>query len=257
MDLTLIAAPLAGGLLILVSHVSLGRQVIKRGIVFIDLAIAQLAGLGVLLAATLNLSGWLATALAAAVSLLGAALVATLSHVWPARREALIGLVYVGAAAFGMVWVSADPHGAQRLAGLLAGDVLWVDWPQLLPLAVLTAVLVPVGGLRAQALERSWVFYPVFALLVSLSVPLAGVYLVFASLIAPVLAVPGERLWPAFVLGSVGYLVGLLLSLWADWPSGPCVVLMLLMTGSFSAVYPIGSCRTHSRSKKEKSYDVQ
>lgn len=235
-ELSLIAAPLAAGLLILASHIPLGQQVLRRGIVFIDLAIAQLAGLGVLLAASLHLTGWLAYVLAAGVSLLGTALVAVLSQAWPMRREALIGLVYVGSAALGMVWVSADPHGAQRLAGLMSGDVLWVDWPQLLPLAVLTAVLTALlaltGCLHTDRLARSWVFYPVFALLVSLTVPLAGIYLVFASLIMPVLAMDGARRQHAFLLGGGGYLAGLLLSLWADWPSGPCVVLMLLLAGS-------------------------
>ena len=151
-ELSLIAAPLAAGVLILASHIPLGQQVLRRGIVFIDLAIAQIAGLGVLLAASLHLTGWQAYVLAAGVSLLGTALVAMLSQAWPMRREALIGLVYVGSAALGMVWVSADPHGAQRLAGLLSGDVLWVDWPQLLPLAVLTALLALTGCLHTDRL---------------------------------------------------------------------------------------------------------
>lgn len=242
-DLALIVTPLLGGLLILASHVPLGRQVLQRGIVFIDLAIAQIAGLGVLLAASLHWSGWQATLLAAVVSLLGAALVAGLSQARPARREALIGLVYVGAAALGALWVSADPHGAQRLSGLLSGDVLWVDGSRLIPLAALTALLMAAGCLRARWLARSWVFYPVFAVLVSLSVPLAGIYLVFASLIVPALALSGERLWPAFLLGGCAYLAGLLLSLWADWPSGPCVVLMMIVAGLLGGLSGRFFCR--------------
>ena len=74
------------------------------------------------------------------IGTLGAALVAWLGRAWPERQEALIGLLYVGAASLAVLLVSADPHGAQTLHGLLSGDVLWASWPRLLPLALATAV---------------------------------------------------------------------------------------------------------------------
>lgn len=141
-ELALLLPPLAAGLLALASHVPLGRQVLRRGIVFIDLAIAQVAGLGVLAGQHLlhDAPGALLPVAAAVAALLGAALVAWLGRAWPERQEALIGLLYVGAASLAVLLVSADPHGAQKLHALLSGDVLWASWPRLLPLALATVV---------------------------------------------------------------------------------------------------------------------
>lgn len=224
-------APLVCGLLVLISHVALGRQVLQRGIVFIDLAVAQLAGLGVLLAAGRFAADWANSLAGSALALLGAGGVAWLSQCWPARREALIGLVYIGAAALAVLLLAADPHGHQRLSGLLAGDVLWVSWSAMLPLAVLSSLFLLCLAWRPQRLAQASFFYTSFALLVSQSVALLGVYLVFASLIVPALAWrrPGWRgFCPAFLLGAAGYLAGLLLSWWQDWPSGACIVLSLI-----------------------------
>ncbi|MBU6191382.1 MAG: metal ABC transporter permease, partial [Betaproteobacteria bacterium] len=121
-----LAPPFIAGILALLTHVPLGEQVLRRGIVFIDLAIAQIAALGVLATSgwtTDTSPSWWAGTLAA---LAGALLVASLARRWPEQREALIGLVYVGGAAAAILWMSADPHGAQKLRALLAGDILWV-----------------------------------------------------------------------------------------------------------------------------------
>ena len=189
-ELALLLPPLAAGLLALASHVPLGRQVLRRGIVFIDLAIAQVAGLGVLAGPHLlhDAPGALLPVAAAVAALLGAALVAWLGRAWPERQEALIGLLYVGAASLAVLLVSADPHGAQKLHALLSGDVLWASWPRLLPRALATAVFLLALAWRPALLASGWAFYGSFALLVSLSLPLLGLYLVFTTLIVPALA---------------------------------------------------------------------
>ena len=194
-ELALLLPPLAAGLLALASHVPLGRQVLRRGIVFIDLAIAQVAGLGVLAGQHLlhDAPGALLPVAAAVAALLGAALVAWLGRAWPERQEALIGLLYVGAASLAVLLVSADPHGAQKLHGLLSGDVLWASWPRLLPLALATAVFLLALGWRPALLASGWAFYGSFALLVSLSLPPLGLYLVFTTLIVPALV--AQRWW--------------------------------------------------------------
>ena len=94
-ELALLLPPLAAGLLALASHVPLGRQVLRRGIVFIDLAIAQVAGLGVLAGQHLlhDAPGALLPVAAAVAALLGAALVAWLGRAWPERPAALLGLL--------------------------------------------------------------------------------------------------------------------------------------------------------------------
>ena len=237
---SVLAGPIAAGLLALLTHVPLGEQVLRRGIVFIDLAIAQIAALGVLAAgsggAADSSTAWWAGSLAA---LAGALLVAWLARRWPDQREAMIGLVYVGGAAAAMLWISADPHGAQKLRALLAGDILWVRIESLWPLAVGSALFALMSYLRPAALDRDAVFYPTFALLVSLSVPILGLYLVFAALIAPALGAsslrraghPSARR-AAYAVGVVGLLAGLAGSFWLDYPSGPGVVLALIATAT-------------------------
>lgn len=234
-----LAAPFMAGLLVLLSHVPLGEQVLRRGIVFIDLAIAQIAALGVLVAAGWgNGSFWVGTAAALA----GAALVAWLARTWPEQREALIGLVYVGGAAAAVLWVSTDPHGAQRLRALLAGDILWVGTNSLWLLAAGTAPFAALRLRRGAALNRDAVFYPTFAILVSLSVPVLGLYLVFAVLIAPTLGAsrlrqaghPRAR-WAAYAIGVIGLLTGLAGSYLLDTPSGPAIVLALIATAAVSS----------------------
>ena len=176
---------------------------------------------------------------AAVAALPGAALVAWLGRAWPERQEALIGLLYVGAASLAVLLVSADPHGAQKLHALLSGDVLWASWPRLLPLALATVVFLLALAWRPALLASGWAFYGSFALLVSLSLPLLGLYLVFTTLIVPALV---AQRWPraparaAFAVGLAGYVLGLLLSWHGDWPSGPAVVLALIGCGAAAIV---------------------
>lgn len=245
--------PLVAGLLALATHVPLGRQVLRRGIVFIDLAIAQVAGLGVLLAEWWLHGGqthhghhhdhpaWQLPLAAALAALAGSAIVAALGRLWPQRQEALIGLLYVGAASAAVLLVSADAHGMEKLSTLLAGDVLWATWDSLPPLALATAVwLALVWALRRW--RPAWLasgagFYAGFGVLVSLSLPLLGLYLVFATLIVPALVAERRTHWPkawSFAVGAGGYALGLMLSWRLDWPSGPSIVLALIALGTLA-----------------------
>lgn len=238
-DLPLLLTPLLAGALVLLSHVPLGEQVLRRGIVFSDLAIAQVAALGALVTATLAhdlpAAGWVGSGLAA---LAGSGLVAAVCRRWPERREALIGLVYVSAAALAVLWVSADPHGAHKLKATLSGDVLWVTWADLAPLAVATALFLALSAWRPRFWQQGRAFYPCFAVFVSLSVPLLGLYLVFSSLVVPALAAAavGWGRLGALAIGVTGYVLGLAVSLWVDLPSGACVVVALVATGSAVAL---------------------
>ena len=223
------------GMLVLATHVPLGRLVLERGIVFIDLAIAQVAGLGVVAA---DFAGWEPTGWSVQVSAAAAALAAAAFLVWTERRfptvqEAIIGVVFVVAASAEILLLSFHPHGAEQLKDLLVGQILWVTPAELIPVAVLYAGLLAViflGGIR----ERRVMFYAVFALAVTASVQLVGIYLVFASLILPALA--ARRLSLAYAVGVVGYVVGLAGSLFLDLPTGAAVVCALaLVTALFVA----------------------
>ena len=130
------------GLLVLASHVPLGRLVLDRGIVFIDLAVAQVAALGVVVGTAL--AGELEGA-AIQASALAAALLCALFLIWTERRfakvqEAIIGVVFVVAASAELILFSFDPHGAEHLKDLLVGQILWVAPGDLWPMAIVSGV---------------------------------------------------------------------------------------------------------------------
>ena len=231
-DWHILLPALLAGLLVLATHVPLGAQVLERGIVFIDLAIAQIAGIGVIAADALGFEpqGWAVQVSALSAALLGALLLTWTERRWPDIQEALIGVSFVLASCVALLLLAGNPHGGEHLKDLLVGQILWVSTSQLLGMAALTAVVLGLWfGARAR-LGRVG-FYLIFALAVTASVQLVGVYLVFTSLIVPALAVrrlaARWRLPVAYAVGAVGYLAGLALSARFDWPSGAVVVLAM------------------------------
>jgi zinc/manganese transport system permease protein len=219
---------LLAGLLVTVTHVPLGMQVLKRGIVFIDLAVAQVAGVGVILADAL---GWEPTGPAVQVAALSAALACALLLTWTERRwpevqEAIIGVVFVLASSVAVLLLASNAHGGQHLKDLLVGQILWVK-PEQLPLVALAyAVALALWFRLGGKLGRTG-FYVIFACVVTVSVQLVGLYLVFITLVVPALATwnsPRRRLLKGYAIGVSGYGLGLLASLAADLPSGPVIV---------------------------------
>ncbi|MBP8927025.1 MAG: metal ABC transporter permease [Pseudomonadales bacterium] len=227
-DLSIVLPAFLAGCLVLVTHVPLGTQILNRGIVFIDLALAQIAALGVIVAGMLELDPQgLATQLAAAVAaLLGAGLLTWTEKRWPEVQEAQIGVLFVLAATGGILLLANNPHGGEHLHDLLAGQILWVRYEQLL-LPALGSVLIAVLLLATRQRLHPLLFYVVFALAVTASVQLVGVYLVFASLIVPGLATRNFRRWrlaAGYGVGIAGYGSGLVLSTLFDLPSGALIV---------------------------------
>jgi zinc/manganese transport system permease protein len=232
-DLAILWPAFAAGLLVLATHVPLGIQVLERGIVFIDLAIAQIAGLGVIAATAF---GFPEHGLGVQAAAVGAALLGAVLLTWTERhaaqyQEGLIGALFVLAACVGILLLAHNPRAGEHLQELLAGQILWVGPPQLAALAAVTALLLAamaLGGIRR--LGR-FGFYGAFAIAVTASVQLVGVYLVFTSLIVPALGTlrwrGRRRLVAGYVLGTCGYALGLIASALWDLPSGPTVVCAL------------------------------
>src|SRR5262252_2517528 len=236
LELGILFPAFLAGLLVLATHVPLGQQVLNRGIVFIDLAIAQVAGLGVTAAASFGSEplGWQVQAAAVGAALLGALVLTWTEKVWPEVQEALIGVLFVVAACVELLLLANNPHGGEHLKDLLVGQILWVNPRQLGAVAVLTLVLLAIWIMFGTKLGRIG-FYAVFAFAVTASVQLVGVYLVFASLIIPALAtraVAGRRRqWIAYGTGVIAYAVGLAVSAVADLPSGAVVVMTMAVLG--------------------------
>jgi zinc/manganese transport system permease protein len=227
------------GLLVLATHIPFGMKVLERGVIFADLAVAQIAGLGVIIAALLNLTEQplLVQAIAAASALCGAALLAWIENRLAEVKEACIGLTFVLAASGGILLMSRDVHSGEHLQNLLVGQILWVSSYQLIATALLTAALLALWQ-WTKLKTRNLGFYALFALAITASVQLVGVYLVFASLIVPALAtyrIKHRRMYYAFAIGISGYAVGLLLSAWFDLPSGATVIWAMAVSGVMAA----------------------
>jgi len=240
--------PFIAGLLVLATHVPLGRRVLARGVIFLDLAVAQIAVLGVIAAHAVGWDeqGWQTQLAAVAAALTGATLLAWFESRWPAIQEAVIGSAYVVAASLAVLLLANDPHGGEHMSALLTGQILWVNAAQVMQTAVLYAVLLAFWrwrGARLAPLE----FYLVFALAITASVQLIGVYLVFASLILPALAVRGlpghDALWRGVLLGAASYAAGLAASALFDWPSGPAIVIALAMVSVAAAAGRVAAGR--------------
>lgn len=243
LDAGILGPACAAGLIVLSTHVPLGKQVLSRGIIFIDLAIAQIAGLGVILAQFLGVdeASWGVQVAAALAALAGAGLLAWTDRRWPDYQEPLIGTLFALAATGGLLLLANNPQGGEHLKDLLVGQILWVSYGQLVPALLLSIALLAFMGWRRSRLEGLW-FYGLFALAITASVQLVGVYLVFASLIVPALATAGmqgrARLVAAYAIGALGYLGGLALSAVLDLPSGALIVWTLAAFGLLAQLVP-------------------
>ena len=213
-----------------------------RGIIFLDLAVAQIAGLGVIIAYSFGweAGGWQIQFVAVSAALTGAIFLYWADRLWPDIQEAIIGSVFILAASASILALSSNPHGGEQLKELLAGQILWVSYAQLTPISLLSvAVLATWFGLRRK--QYPLMFYALFALAVTSSVQLVGVYLVFASLIIPALAVRLRTrggYFLAYFTGAAGYALGLVLSALMDWPSGATIVWCLAICAVAIARFP-------------------
>jgi zinc/manganese transport system permease protein len=174
-DFSILIPALTAGLLVLATHVPLGMTVLRRGIIFADLAVAQIAGLGVIIAGLLDLTGYpiAVQGIAALSALLGAALLAYAERRMPETQEAVIGLLFVLAASGGILLMSRDVHAGEHLKDLLVGQILWVSNSQLIITALVTAVLLLLLRVFNQRLAGLG-FYALFALAVTASVQLVA-----------------------------------------------------------------------------------
>jgi zinc/manganese transport system permease protein len=238
LDWGILGPALVAGLLVLATHVPLGMQVLDRGIVFIDLAIAQIAGLGVIAADAIGLpeGGVAVQAAAVSAALLGAWLLTWTERRAPQQQEALIGVLFILAACAGLLLLARQsarrraPQGPARRPDPL-GHTRRSCLARRVFRCCCSRRSLPAGS---QRLGR-FGFYGAFALAVTASVQLVGVYLVFSSLIIPALATSADarrrKLWVAYAIGAVGYALGLALSALFDLPSGAVIVWTLAACG--------------------------
>ncbi|MDP1708798.1 MAG: metal ABC transporter permease [Gammaproteobacteria bacterium] len=238
---------LALSVLMIITHTYLGLHVLARGVIFVDLALAQVAALGASLAFLLghDAHGSAALAYAFGAALLAAVGCACLRKIADiTTREATIGCVYVVASALSILILSRSSVGMEELKTLLNGNILWVRWQEVGVIAVVYTLLVAaqillrkrsavLGFGKQTTFGRELLFFMSFAVVITLAVQIAGVLLVFALLIIPAFsatllaATPALRLMLGYLLGLTGSVAGLWLSYAADLPTGTTMVAVL------------------------------
>jgi zinc/manganese transport system permease protein len=252
--LTLLLAPGAMCLVLAGIHTYLGLHVIAREVVFVDIALAQISALGATAAFLVGQApdSWLSYAAGLGATLVGALVLSlTRSRRRSVSQEAVIGVVYAVSAAASVLLLADAPHGAEHLRTMLVGNVLTVGWSQVASVGALYAA---VGLLHwwcrrpffliSLDVDRAWregwrvrgwdfLFYATFGLVVTSSVRIAGVLLVFSYLIAPALAAGlvggpiGARLATGWLFSGTLSVLGLALSAALDLPTGATVVCAL------------------------------
>jgi zinc/manganese transport system permease protein len=232
-------------------HAYLGFHVIAREVVFVDIALAQIAALGATAAFLFGfpLESWESYAAALGFTLLGALVLALLRS--PERRvsqEAVIGVVYAVSSAAAVLLADRSPHGAEHLRGMLVGSILSVRGGDVVKVAALYSAIGvfhwlcrrpfflistdPAAAYRAGWRVRAWdfLFYASFAVVVTSSVRIAGVLLVFSYLIVPALAgilmggSVATRLLVGWSFGTLVSVIAMLASAALDLPTGATVV---------------------------------
>lgn len=224
---------LAAGALITITHVPLGQEVLRRGIIFLDLAIAQTAALGALIAAFVwdtHHHPFKVQAAAVSMALLCAYGLHKTGKKWPDLQEALIGSLFVFTATLAILVLHFMPQGAEHLKDLLVGQILWTGWTQFFNVGVIYAICLPFI-FKATRQQRDLLFYMMFAIVVTFSVQLVGVYLVFATLILPAIAThkSKNKLMKGITVSLLGYVAGFAASLMWDVPTGAAIVCGLVL----------------------------
>ena len=247
--------------------VYLGLHVVQRGIIFIDIAMAQMASLGICVAVLfhLDLQSWTTFAIALGFTLIGGAIFSvTGKRTSQIPQEAVIGISYVVAAAAAVLLLSRAAEGDEEIKNMLVGNILlvtphevWKCFGLFLAVGVFHFILrkdfllVSFDRDRAhqQGLRVRWwdfLFYAAFGLVVTSFVRIAGVLLVFSYLIVPAVCGInlsdriGGRLLIGWIIALIGGIAGLFLSFWWDLPSGAAIVCtfgVLLVLISFAGLW--------------------
>jgi zinc/manganese transport system permease protein len=252
--LEFLAAPFVASLILTGIHAYLGVHVVERGVIFVDLSLAQIAALGATIALLLPFTGqdphgpwvyWISLLF----TFIGAAIFSTIrSRRARIPQEAIIGISYAVASAAAILAMSKATSESEHLKDMLVGNILAVSWPEVRHTALLYAAVgffhyafrrqflaISVDHDKAEAdglNVKFWdfLFYASFGFVVTSSVAIAGVLLVFCYLIVPSVAAIlfseriGRRLAIGWTMGTVVSALGIFLSVQLDLPTGATMV---------------------------------
>ena len=269
--LQFMAAPFAACLVLVGIHAYMGLHVLLRGVIFVDLALAQIAAFGTVVAVVSGHEPGTAAAYAFSMgaTIVGAAIFSlTRQRRGTVPQEAIIGITFVVASAAAILLADRAPEGADQIKELLAGAILWVSWKKVVSAALIYSAVGffhflfrkrfmlisedPEAAYASGMKVRLWdfLFYVTFGIIITLSVEMAGVLMVFAYLVAPaIIALASSDRWRArialaYAIGVTGSALGLYASYAWDFPSGPAIVCIL---GLFLVLFAGFRVLTHLR----------
>jgi zinc/manganese transport system permease protein len=247
-------APFVACMVLVAIHSYLGLHVIAREVIFVDLSLAQMAGLGSVVALLYGVAPDSQTAFVSSLvfTCIGAALFALTRSRGKGRvpHEAIIGIVYVVASAAAILVADRAPRGAEAIHDVLEGAIIWITWPTIIKKGAAYAALgllhfflrkrfLSISFHPEEAERQGWnirvwdfLFYVSFGVAVTMSVPVAGVLMVFTMLVVPaVVAFMFSRDVRKMVLiswgaGALASLLGLWSSYVGNFPTGPAIVCM-------------------------------
>jgi len=252
--LAFLAAPFVASLILTGIHAYLGVHVVERGVIFVDLSLAQIAALGATIAVLLPINGGdphspFAYWVSLAFTFFGAFIFSTIrSRRARIPQEAIIGICYAVASAAAILAMSKSTSESEHLKDMLVGNILAVSWPEVGKTAILYGVIglfhyifrhkflaISMDAKKAEAEGISvkfwdFLFYASFGFVVTSSVSIAGVLLVFCYLIVPSVAAMlyadsiGRRLAIGWSMGTIVSALGVYLSLQLDLPTGATIV---------------------------------
>ncbi len=247
-------APFVACMVLVAIHSYLGLHVIAREVIFVDLSLAQMAGLGSVVALLYGVAPDSQTAFVSSLvfTCIGAALFALTRSRGKGRvpHEAIIGIVYVVASAAAILVADRAPRGADAIHDVLEGAIIWITWPTIIKKGVAYAALgllhfflrkrfLSISFHPEEAERQGWnirvwdfLFYVSFGVAVTMSVPVAGVLMVFTMLVVPaVVAFMFSRdvrkmVFISWGAGALASLAGLWASYVGNFPTGPAIVCM-------------------------------
>ena len=216
-------------ILLVFIHSVFGLEIIKRGVIFTDLAIGQVAAVGMAISIGF-LEGEYQQSLTLAFALLGALLI-TYATRKVEHIEAFIGMLYALGASSIMLLLASSPQGAELFLKLSATDILFTSPDEIYSAALLyvcVALVMFIVYPKTTGLTRELTFFSMLALTVTSSVQLAGVFVVFVLLVAPAfIALSQKRFRPLYVAWSIGLalsILALVVSYYFDLPTGYSII---------------------------------
>jgi zinc/manganese transport system permease protein len=243
--LSFLLFPFLGCVLLILIHAWFGIHILERGIIFVDLAMAQFIALGIAVAFLMGHEGSARNYYAVAFAILGASILSAARNIRKnVNMEAFIGVLYIFSLAASMLILDRTPHGLEEFKTLLNGNILWVTPAELLKTFLLYAAIgllhfvfrrkfFELSSGRGNGIFWEFLFFLSFAFVLVSSVQLAGILQVFSFLVIPALIgrlytrEPLKILIGGWGIGLAASMVGITLSYKLDLPTAPLIVASL------------------------------